>query len=62
MKLALALALPPTVFDALDWAAATPGNDGVVDLGAEANEALKDALLEALSGLEPEAEVQREDR
>ncbi|WP_164016943.1 hypothetical protein [Pyxidicoccus trucidator] len=60
--LALALSLSPTVFDALDWAAATPGADGVVDLGAEENEALLSELLEAVAGLTPEAEVQREDR
>ncbi|HZI16522.1 MAG TPA: hypothetical protein VE153_39515 [Myxococcus sp.] len=62
VKLALLLAMAPTLFDAVDWAAATPGADGVVDLGAPGNEAVKAALLEALSELKPQAEVRREDR
>ena len=62
VKLALALVMTPTLFDGLDWAAATPGTDGVVDLGAPENEALRREVLEALAALEPEAEVQREDR
>jgi hypothetical protein len=62
VKLALALALPPTLFDGLDWSAATPGADGVVDLGAPQNEGLRKQLLEALAALKPDAEVSREDR
>jgi hypothetical protein len=62
VKLALALVMTPTLFDGLDWAAATPGTDGVVDLGAAENEPLRRELLEAVAELEPEAEVQREDR
>ncbi|MFP2910261.1 hypothetical protein ACLESD_35525 [Pyxidicoccus sp. 3LFB2] len=62
VQLALALSLAPTLFDTLDWAAGVPGADGVVDLGAQENEALLETLLEAMAGLEPEAEVRREDR
>lgn len=62
VKLALALSVAPTVFDALDWAAATPGADGVVDLGAPENEALRKQLLATLGTLKPAAEVSREDR
>jgi hypothetical protein len=62
VKLALALAVAPTLFDTLDWSAATPGADGVVDLGAPPNEAVRKQLLEALAKLKPEAEVSREDR
>jgi hypothetical protein len=62
VKLDLLLAMAPTLFDAVDWAAATPGADGVVDLGDPRNQAVRDALLEALAGLEPQAEVRREDR
>ena len=62
VKLALALLMTPALFDGLDWASATPGADGVVDLGATENEALRRELLEAVAELEPEAEVQREDR
>lgn len=62
VKLALALAITPTLFDGLDWSAATPGADGVVDLGTPQNEALRKQLLEALAALKPDAEVSREDR
>jgi hypothetical protein len=62
VKLDLLLAMAPTLFDAVDWAAATPGADGVVDLGAPQNAAVRAALLEALAELEPQAEVRREDR
>lgn len=62
VKLALALAVPPTVFDTVDWAALTPGADGVVDLGTAANEAARKVVLEELAALKPEAEVRREDR
>lgn len=62
VKLALRLTLAPTLFDSLDWAAATQGPDGVVDLNAPENAAIRDTLVEALATLEPQAEVQREDR
>jgi hypothetical protein len=62
VRLDVLLQVGPAVFDAVDWAAATPGADGVVDLGAPQNAAAKAALLEALAELEPQAEVRREDR
>ena len=62
VKLALALALSPSLFDGLDWSAAKLDADGVVDLGAPQNEALRKQLLEALAALKPDAEVSREDR
>ncbi len=62
VKLAMRLDLEPTLFDALDWAAPTPGPDGVVDLNAPEHAAFRAALLEALSTLKPQAEVRREDR
>ncbi|GEL71947.1 hypothetical protein [Myxococcus virescens] len=62
VKLALRLALAPTLFDSLDWAATTPGPDGVVDLNAPENAAIRTAMVEALAALEPQAEVRREDR
>ncbi|NVJ16840.1 hypothetical protein [Myxococcus sp. AM010] len=62
VKLALRLALAPTLFDSLDWASTTPGPDGVVDLTAPENAALRTAMVEALATLEPQAEVRREDR
>ncbi|WP_163865637.1 hypothetical protein [Myxococcus eversor] len=62
VKLALTLEVPPTVFDGLDWAALTPGADGVLDLGTVSNEAARKALFEELAALKPQAEVRREDR
>ncbi len=62
VKLAMSLSLTPTLFDALDWAATTPGPDGVVDLDAPEHAAFRAALLESLSELEPRAEVRRENR
>lgn len=62
VKLALRLALSPALFDAVDWSATTPGADGVVDLNAAENAAVRTAIVEALAALTPEAEVQREDR
>lgn len=62
VKLALALALSPTLFDGLDWAAGAPGPDGVLDLNAPQYESFRKQLLETLAGLEPEVEVRREDR
>jgi len=62
VKLALVLSLSASLFDTVDWAAAIPGTDGVVDLGAEQNKALLGTLLEAVARLEPAAEVRREDR
>jgi hypothetical protein len=62
VKLDLALVMTPALFDRLDWAAATPGPDGVVDLGAPQNDALRREMLEAVAEMEPQAEVRREDR
>ncbi|MFP2958685.1 hypothetical protein ACLEPN_12745 [Myxococcus sp. 1LA] len=62
VKLDMRLALSPTLFDSVDWSATTPGTDGVVDLNATENTAVRTAIVEALTTLEPQAEVQREDR
>ncbi|MDY7224839.1 hypothetical protein [Hyalangium rubrum] len=58
----LQLDIPSRIFDEVDWAATTPGADGTVDLGAEANAAARAEILEYLSGVKPTAEVTREDR
>ncbi|WP_426731698.1 hypothetical protein [Myxococcus faecalis] len=62
VKLDLSLAVPPSIFDTVDWAQVTPGADGVLDLGTAANEATRKALLAELAELTPQAEVRREDR
>ncbi|MHA7632134.1 hypothetical protein [Corallococcus sp. M7] len=59
VALGLKLELTPALFDAVDWSAATPGADGVVDLDAPANAAVRTALLEKVAGLSPTAEVSR---
>jgi hypothetical protein len=59
VTLDLRLALTPTLFDAVDWSTARVGTDGVVDLDAEDNKAVRDALLEQVAGLSPTAEVTR---
>lgn len=62
VTLGLRLDVTPELFDTLDWSSATPGADGVVDLNTAQNTALREALLERLAELGPEAEVTREDR
>ncbi|MFP2901403.1 hypothetical protein [Corallococcus sp. 4LFB] len=62
MALGLRLELTPALFDAVDWAAATPGADGVVDLDAPVNAAVRAALLEKVAALSPTAEVNRGSR
>jgi hypothetical protein len=49
-------------FDPVDWAAATPGQDGSVDLNLPENAATRTQLLKAIAELAPQAEVKREDR
>jgi hypothetical protein len=56
----LTLELTPASFDAIDWAAASPGAGGVVDLNT--NTTTRTQLLKAISELAPKAEVKREDR
>lgn len=56
----LTLELTPVSFDPIDWAAAEPGLDGVVDLTTHTT--TRAQLLKAISELAPKAEVQREDR
>jgi hypothetical protein len=58
----LTLELSPTTFDPIDWAAATPGSDGTVDLNPPNNTATRTQLLKAIGELAPKAEVKREDR
>lgn len=60
--LALKLELTPESFDPVDWAAATVGSDGAVDLTEPANAPLRTQLLKAIAELAPGAEVKREDR
>jgi hypothetical protein len=60
--LGLTLAVPSRIFDEVDWAAAQPGGDGTVDLGAPGNAAARAEILEHLEELRPTAEVKREDR
>ncbi len=62
VRLGLSLDVTPAVFDAVDWAAATVDANGVVDLNAPDNKAAREALLEALATLQPEAEVERDER
>ncbi|GMT96009.1 hypothetical protein KH5H1_01280 [Corallococcus caeni] len=62
VELGLKLELTPALFDAVDWAAATPGADGVVDLDAPVNAAVRAALLEKVAALSPTAEVNRGSR
>lgn len=62
VTLALKLALTPALFDAVDWSAAQPGADGVVDLDAPANAAVRAVLLEKVAALSPTAEVSRGSR
>ncbi|RKH57868.1 hypothetical protein [Corallococcus aberystwythensis] len=62
VTLGLKLELTPALFDAVDWSAATPGTDGVVDLDAPANAAVRAAILEKVAGLNPTAEVNRGSR
>ncbi|WP_224245183.1 hypothetical protein [Hyalangium gracile] len=60
--MALGLELTPTVFDPVNWAAATPGPNGTVDLNASENAATRTRLLESFSELAPKVEVEREGR
>jgi len=62
VKLALSLAVPPSVFDAVDWSTVAVDADGVADLGDSRNTAAREAVLDALADLTPQAEVRREDR
>ncbi|MBN8231871.1 hypothetical protein JYK02_30595 [Corallococcus macrosporus] len=62
VTLDLKLELTPALFDAVDWSAATVGADGVVDLDAPANAAVRAALLEQVAALSPTAEVSRGSR
>jgi hypothetical protein len=57
----LTLELTPATFDSVDWAAATPGSDGTLDL-TSSNTATRAQLLKAIAELAPKAEVKREDR
>lgn len=58
----LTLELTPASFDPIDWAAATPGADGTVDLNSSPNSPTRAQLLKELAELAPKAEVKREDR
>lgn len=62
VTLGLKLEVTPALFDAVDWSAVTPGDDGVVDLDATANAAVRAALLEKVAALSPTAEVTRGSR
>jgi hypothetical protein len=62
VTLDLQLALTPALFDAVDWSTAAVDTDGVVDLDAEANKAVRAALLEKVAQLKPTAEVTRGSR
>ncbi|NOK20869.1 hypothetical protein [Corallococcus carmarthensis] len=62
VALGLKLALTPALFDAVDWSAAKPGADGVADLDAPENAAVRAALLEKVAQLSPTAEVSRGSR
>jgi hypothetical protein len=62
VRLALKLDVTAAVFDSVDWAATQPGADGTVDLGIPAHQAARTALVEGLARLQPQAEVQREER
>ncbi len=59
--LALRLDVTPRIFDEVDWAAATPEEDGTLDLGATHNTAARTSIIQHLAELNPTAEVQRED-
>jgi hypothetical protein len=61
VMLDLKLELTPASFDPVDWAAATPNQDGTLDL-SQSNSATRTQLLKAISELAPQAEVKREDR
>jgi hypothetical protein len=58
----LGLSLTPAVFDPVDWAAAMPDQDGMVDLSTTDNEAVRTQLLKSLGEVVPQAEVKREAR
>jgi hypothetical protein len=60
--LSLRLELTSRIFDGVDWAATTPGEDGLVDLDAQANAPARTRLLESVVEVDPTAEVKREDR
>ncbi|CAM3192663.1 hypothetical protein G4177_27740 [Corallococcus sp. ZKHCc1 1396] len=59
VALGLKLELTPELFDAVDWSAATVGLDGVVDLDAPANAAVRTALFQRMAEVNPTAEVSR---
>ncbi len=59
VALGLKLELTPALFDVVDWSAATVGADGVVDLDAPENAAVRAGLLEKVAALSPTAEVSR---
>jgi hypothetical protein len=58
----LTLELTPASFDPVDWATALPNPNGTVDLNTEQNTATRTQLLEEISELVPQAEVQRDYR
>ncbi|RJS20779.1 hypothetical protein DRW03_19060 [Corallococcus sp. H22C18031201] len=60
--LGLQLEVTPALFDGVDWSAVVPAADGVLDLDAPANEAVRLALLTNVARLGPTAEVKREGR
>lgn len=62
VMLALELELTPSLFDPVDWAAATPEPGGILDLSSSENAATRTQLLKAIAELIPQAEVKREDR
>ncbi|RKG99818.1 hypothetical protein D7X74_39070 [Corallococcus sp. CA047B] len=59
VELGLKLALTPELFDAVDWSTAKEGLDGVVDLDAVENAAVRTALLQKVGEVSPTAEVNR---
>jgi hypothetical protein len=62
VKLVLKLEVPSRIFDAVDWAAARPGADGILDLSTAQNADARADILEGLEAVRPTAEVQREQR
>ncbi|RKH48571.1 hypothetical protein [Corallococcus llansteffanensis] len=59
VELGLKLELTPALFDAVDWSTVAEAPDGVLDLDAPGNAAVRTAFLERLAQVSPVAEVSR---
>ncbi|RKH41594.1 hypothetical protein [Corallococcus sicarius] len=59
VELGLKLELTPALFDVMDWSNVAAGPDGVLDLDAPGNAAVRTAFLEQLAQVTPVAEVTR---